>query len=223
MAAFKWSRRRGWVALTGAAACALVLGFLTLSTAAQTGKGIWGIAFVIAITAIAAVCALVATEGAPWDAEHWSAWLEPRPIAFVYLAVFGAFGVTSTGLALIPSPPAATDVSSPPRATRPATPRIRLKLPGIWGETGCSVTYRFVIRGRAVTVDSVRRPSGFPPHHLVATIVSAEGDVMHVTGDTPPRARGRAATFTYATNGVIERLTWNDQVRPVPLELDRCE
>lgn len=109
--------------------------------------------------------------------------------------------------------------------TGPVTPqpaRVRLKLPGLWGETGCGVTYRFTLRDDALVVDSVRQPAGSNPYHLIATVTRSEGDIMEVRGERPEAARGRAATFTYASNGVIEHLTWNDQSGPVPLELDRC-
>lgn len=233
MAIPKWSRRKGWLALTVAAACALSLVFLILSSAVETGKGLWAAFFVLIIGGIGAIAGLFATEGAPLDARHWTAWLQPRPISFLFLAIFGSAGFMLDVLSIfeprpaVESQPGAIEqgvneirVAVAPKATE--LPRIRLKLSGIWGEPGCAVTYRFAIRERALIVDSVRRPAGTPPHHLVATIVREHGDVMNITGEEPATARGKATTFTYVTNGVIERLTWDDETTPVPLELDRC-
>lgn len=221
-------------ALAVAAGCALALAFLVGSTALDKDAGPWAKAFLFLLGVIAVLAALFASSDAPVGARRWTAWLKARPIALIFVAIFAAFGVMTDALSLLAPRPA---VESAPgaieagineirKAVRPKAaepPRIRLKLPGVWGEPGCAVTYRFAIRDRALIVDSVRRPAGAPPHHLVATIIGAGGDVMNVAGEEPAAARGTAATFTYATNGVTERLMWDDQVRPVPLELDRCE
>lgn len=234
MAIPRWSRRTGWTALALAGACALGLFLLVRSAAMESGKGMWVAALLLVVGALASVSALFATEGAPVGAKRWSTWLQPRPIAILFAAIFIGFGAMTDALALFEPRPA---VESQPGAIergvnairtavapkQAAPPRIRLRLAGVWGEPGCAVTYRFRIADRALTVDSVRRPAGTAPHHLVASITSADGDVMNVVGERPANARGKAATFSYATNGLIEHLTWDDQVRPVALELDRCE
>jgi len=198
----------------------------------ETGTSAWAIVLVIAIALIAAATALITKEGVPWDGR-WSDWLQPRPIAYVYIAIFAAFGIAGGVLSQIDSGSEPGRDSSEvregidrilaevrPRSVPPA--RILLKLPGVWGETGCAVTYRFQLRDRALLVDSIRHPPATTAHHLVATITSAEGDVMNVTAEQPETARGKAAVFTYNTNGATERLMWDDRVRPVPMELDRC-
>ena len=233
MAKLKLSRRSALTALAVAAACALILAFLVGSTALDKDAGPWAKAFLFLLGVIAVLAALFASSDAPVDARRWTAWLKPQPIALLFMAIFAAFGTMTDALSLFAPRPA---VESEPGAIekgvkeiraavipRPvATPRVRLKLPGTWGEPGCAVTYRFRIRDGALIVDALRRPPGAPPYRLVATIVGADRDVLHAVGEQPEAARGRAATFTYVMNGVTERLTWDDQSGPVPLELDRC-
>lgn len=237
MASLKWSRRTGWVALALAAACAVALATLMATLAIRSGLGALAVLLLLAFGAIASFIALFANAGAPWKKRGWSAWLQPRPIAFIFLAMFAGLGMMGNVQSLLESlwsrpgvsesAPGAiekgvkqilTKVAPPPAAP----PRIRLKLPGVWGEPGCRVTYRFAIRDQALLVDAERRPDGAPPYRLVATITASEGDAINVTGEQPASARGKAATFTYWTNGATERLTWDDQVSPAPLELDRC-
>lgn len=239
MAIPKWSRRTGWVALLVAAGCALALAFLVTSSAIEMGKGPWVALFLFVLGALAAFTALFATESAPWDARHWTAWLKPRPIAFIFLAIFAGFGTMTNALALFEPRPAVesapgaiettvnaieTTAKEIREAVRPKAqepPRIARKLPGVWGEPGCAVTYRFGVTGEALTIETVLRPPNTSPWRGVATIVSKDGDVMQVRMEQPDR--GAAVTFTYLTNGVTERLRWHDQSRPVPLDLDRCE
>ena len=198
MAIPKWSRRTGWRALAVAGACALALFLLVGSTAIETGKGLWVALLLFATGLLASISALFATQGAPVGAKRWTTWLQPRPIAILFGAIFVGFGAMTDALALFEPRPA---VESEPGAieqgvnairaavtpTRAAVPRIRLKIVGIWGETGCAVTYRFQISDRALSVDSVRHPAGTAAHHLIATIIRADGDVMDVTGETPRR------------------------------------
>jgi hypothetical protein len=189
--------------------------------------------FLFAAGVLASLSALLATEGAPVGARRWMTWLQPRPIAFLFGAIFVGFGTMTDALALFEPRPATESepgaiekgVNQILTAVGPepsAVPRIRLKLPGVWGEPGCAVTYRFRISDRALLVDSLRHPAGTAPHHLIATIVRVDSDLMDVFGEQPEEARGKAATFTYFTNGRTERLTWDDQTSIVPLELDRC-
>lgn len=219
-----WSRRKGWIAFAAAGACALILAALVVLRAIGAGSGPWAVLSLLAVGIVTFVTTLLVTEGAPWQSEQWTDWLEVQPISFIFLAIFAAIGAMLVVLDLIGSDEFNTKqvvIERPPKSGPP--PRIRLKLPGIWGEQGCAVTYRFQIRERAVIVDSVLRPAGRQPHHLVATIISAEGDVMNVAGEQPEIARGKAATFTYVWNGATEQLIWDDQVGQVRLELDRCQ
>jgi hypothetical protein len=219
------------MALAVAGACALSLFLLVGSTAMETGKGPWIALALFAVGVIASLAALFATQGAPLGAKRWATWLQPRPIAFLFAAIFVGFGAMTDALALFEPRPA---VESEPGAieqavnairaavapTPPAPPRIRLKIVGIWGEPGCAVTYRFRIEGQALIIESVRPPPATAPWRGVATILSARGDIMEVRMEQPER--GGAVTFTYLTNGVTERLRWHDQSRSVPLDLDPC-
>lgn len=237
MASLKWSRRTGWAALAVAAACAVALATLMATIAVRSGMSALVVLLLLAFGAVASFIGLFANQGAPWKEGRWSAWLQPRPIALIFLAAFAGLGMMGNVQSLLASLWSRPDVmESAPGAIEKgvrqiltevapapaAPPRIRLKLPGVWGEPGCAVTYRFRIEERALLVDAERRPRGAAPYRLVASITGAEGDALNVTGEAPETARGKAATFTYATNGVTERLTWDDQVGPVPLELDRC-
>jgi hypothetical protein len=227
-----WTRRKGWIAAAFAAAWAVILVFLVISTAIGSESGVWAAILVLALGVIGFIATLLVTEGVPWGADDWSDWLQKRPMASIYIAMFAALGVMTGALGLLQRSPS---IESKPGAIEKGIeeirtklglkshpPRIRLKLPGIWGERGCAVTYRFQLRERVVLVQSVRRPGGTPPFRLVATITSVNGDIMTVVGEEPDTARGKAATFTYESNGMTERVTWDDQVSPVPLELDRC-
>jgi hypothetical protein len=229
----RWSRRLGYLALVIAAVCALILFVLVLTSALESGKGLLAAAFLMIVGALATVSTLVAEDGAPVGAPRHSAWLRPRPIGFLFVAIFIGFGTMTNALALFEPRPA---VESQPHAIEnnvneilthviphPAPPpRILSRIGGVWGEPGCAVTYRFRIVDRALIIDSLRQPPHTEPYHLVATITPASGDVLNVVGEEPATARGSAATFTYSTNGVVQRLRWDDRVRPVPLDLDRC-
>ena len=98
--------------------------------------------------------------------------------------------------------------------------RVVQRMPGIWGEQGCAVTYRFAIQESAVLISSVRRPQGASYWSAILTIVAPpRGDVMETREES---AAAAAVTFTYFTNGVIERMRWHDRRRSVTLDLDRC-
>lgn len=235
MASLRWSRRMGWTMLTIAALCALALGYLVASTALDKDTSDWAKAFLFGLGAIAVVAALLISEGSPWDARHWTSWLQPRPIAALFVAIFISFGLLTDALSLLEPRPAVEtepgiienmvrDIHSGTHVegTRGAPPRILQRIGGTWGEPGCAVTHRFQVRDAALIIEGQRRPAGAPPFRRVATITSARGDVLHSVGDQPTEDRGKSATFTYSTNGVIERLTWNAQVSEAPLVLDRC-
>ncbi|HEX6374588.1 MAG TPA: hypothetical protein VFZ91_02600 [Allosphingosinicella sp.] len=241
MSKFKWRRTTGWLVLALAILCAALLFLLVAGTALDKETGAWAKASLLLIGATAAVAALVVGNDEAWKAKRTGAWLQPRPLAGLFVAIFAAFGVMTDALSLFEPRPAVESepgtiergveqISGDVRqilaktAPHPVAPaRIAQVLPGLWGEPGCGVAYRFSIREQAVIVDAERRPAGAPAYRLVATITSARGDVLEVRGEEPRSARGKAATFTFATNGATERLTWDDQASEVPLELDRCE
>lgn len=213
---------------------------LISTTALDKNTGAWAKAFLFLIGALAAVATLVAGNEAAWKAKRRTAWLQPRPLSGIFLAIFVAFGAMTDALSLFEPRPA---VESEPGAVEGSVnqikgdvrqilakvapsasvrARIARRLPGLWGEPGCTVTYRFAIRDRALIVETERRAPGAPPYRLVATITALQGDVLEARGEEPAAARGSAATFTYVTNGSTERLSWDDQINPVRLELDRC-
>jgi hypothetical protein len=233
MATLRAKRRTGWIALGVAAACAVSLVYLLGSTALDKDASDWAKTLLFALGALAAVATLMSSDGMPWRARTFTAWLQPRPVALLFIAIFVAFGVMTDALSLFEPRPAietrpgaieerVNEIRAMVAPRTGSEARIREKLPGLWGEPGCRVAYRFALQRDALTVEWERRPVGEGPYRLVATIVRAEGDIMDVRGEEPEPARGRAATFTYVTNGSTERLNWDDQSSPVPLELDRC-
>ena len=231
----RWSRGFGYLGLAVAAACAAVLFILVLTSTFDTGKGLWTATFLAVVGVIASGSALFAEEGGPAGARDRSAWLKPRAIGFVFIAIFFGFEAMAAALALFEPRPAVETAPHaienkvdrilthvPPDAPPPSPPRILSRIEGEWGEPGCAVTYRFRIVDRSLTVDSLLRPPHAPPYHLVATVTQVRGDVLDVVGEEPATARGKAARFTYITNGAVQRLRWDDRVMPVPLDLDRC-
>ncbi|QLC25919.1 hypothetical protein HFP57_13390 [Parasphingopyxis algicola] len=104
-------------------------------------------------------------------------------------------------------------------------PSIISEISGLWGEIDppCELTWRIELAGEALVAEMIRRPEGVAPFRLIANITSTDRDTMRVVGEEPMSARGRAATFNYATNGVTERLFWYDESRDSErLELRRC-
>jgi len=240
VAILRWRRRTGWAALAVAVVCIFSLFILVGTTALDKNTGDWAKAFLFLLGVVAVVSTLLATDEMPWRARRLTSWLQPRPVSALFLAVFLAFGVMTDALSLFEPRPAiesragsiesgVNQIKGDMRrlltknaADSPAASRVAQRLPGLWGEPGCAVAYRFRIEDQALIVDAERRPAGAPPYRLIATITGMRGDVLEARGEEPAAARGLAATFTYVTNGATERLGWDDQVSPVPLELDRC-
>lgn len=207
----KWSPRLGLTAAGITAICSAGLIYLVGMHVMSRGAGIGLIVFACMMAIVTLLASIFAKGGRLVEKRQWSAILQPEPLAKVFLAVLAGVAMISTIVGLVDPVPA-----SPPE------PRIMQAIGGSWGEPACTVVYRFHVQGRALMVDGARQPSGTPPFHLLATITNAQDDVLEVRGEDPPTARGKAATFTYVTNGRTERLTWDDQTGPVPLELDRC-
>lgn len=228
------SRKWGLAALGVAGACALIFLALIISTVIETRRGLLVGAFILAVGVLAAVAAIASSGEAPVPGRHWTAWLKPRPIGILFVAIFAGLATVTDLLSLVEPRPA---VESAPGAlekgvhriekrlrtfgdpqTRPA--RVLARLPGDWGEPGCAVTYRFRIREQAILVRSLRGPAGKPGWSTVYTMVAPpQGDKIEAREETPAAP---AYTFTYETNGVTERLRWHDRRRPVPLDLQRC-
>lgn len=97
---------------------------------------------------------------------------------------------------------------------------IRQKLPGIWGESGCKVTYRFSIQSNAVALTSIRNQPGMHDYNATASIVSEQGNKL-VTSSTSPE-RGITVELTYSSDGIQERLVHHDKRNDVMQEFVRC-
>ena len=93
-------------------------------------------------------------------------------------------------------------------------------------EAGSGLLGNFTING--VPVEQRLIPGGGSASgagarfHVDVAYRSVQTDTLNVVGESPADAKGEAVAFTYVTNGVIERLVWDDQGGEVPLELDRC-
>ena len=214
----------------------LVLGAAYYVGGAALDKNVSGPAklFLVAL-ALAAVGVAVFTERRVLNVRCWRSLTQPRPVAALY-SIFLVFLTTIVGILPLIEPRSVntSDLDAGierikqhidgPRATQahPPVPRITQKLPGLWGEQDCAVTFRFAVRDEALIVDAERRPPGTSPFRLVARITGSRGDVMEVRGLEPREAEGIAATFTYESAGDVERLLWDDQISPHPSELERC-
>lgn len=139
----------------------------------------------------------------PWTRTFWRGQAEKR--SWGLLVVVAATLATASGLLpmlehFIPRP----------------QPRILSKLPGLWGPEGCGVVFRFRIRDSALIITQERRRPGDPPYYAIATITNMDGDMLQTVGEEPLESAGHSSTFTYFTNGVTERLSWNDRLHAIP-------
>ncbi len=101
-----------------------------------------------------------------------------------------------------------------------ASSLIRQKLPGIWGEAGCKVTYRFAVASNAVALESARNEPGMKHYKATATIISEHGSRL-VTSSTTPE-QGVTVELTYRFDGIQERLIHHDKRSNVMQEFVRC-
>jgi hypothetical protein len=224
VANLRWSRRTGWIALSITLLCGLVIAYLIFSNAAEKESG-WLVVLLFGAIGGAALATNIIVSGDPTNgARHWSAWLQPKPIALIFASlVYGGSLLASMLPLLDPEPATKNDIAEAvdkiltPKTALP--PRIVEKLPGFWGEPGCRWTYQFSIKGKALIVDRIN-PANAPRMRSVGTIIKSEGDVMNTTTEAPKS--GPAVTFTYTTNGVTERLIWDDNSKSAALELVRC-
>jgi hypothetical protein len=102
---------------------------------------------------------------------------------------------------------------------------------GRWGEERCASTYDFTLQDRALIVQSVKDAPGLEPMKWVFTIISdgnrpgASGEKLSVieAAEVEGFIKSQSVTFTYATNGVTERLTWDGRdPRQNTHHLGRC-
>lgn len=159
--------------------------------------------------------------------------MRPQALSGIALAILTAFGALTDAVSLLSPRPVVE--SEPLKIERQlqtlvdhaegktTTPSMALaKIPGVWGEPGCGVTFRFAVEGKALNVTAEKLPPGAAPYQLIAVIDHVEHMSIVVHGEHPAEARGRAASFTLASIGGLERLVWDDKSLPTPVELDRC-
>jgi hypothetical protein len=212
--------RIGWTVAAVSAACIAGLLYLLGAQMRAKGAGGWLIAFVCLVAVLTALASILVQDDEAIRKRNLGALLELRSISMLFLAVGAGLGMVTMILDLVEPTPTSSPPPPPPAPPSSRQPRIKSEIQDFWGEPGCAVVYRFVIRDRALIIDRVRRPLGAPALHRVATIILAEGDVLDVRGEED--APGQAATFTYVTNGVTERLYWNDQALRSIEELLPC-
>jgi hypothetical protein len=207
----KWSPPIGWTVASIVATCGAALIYLAGRQLLDKGTSAWLTAFACLIAVITLIATIVVSDEKAIKRRDWRALVQFRPMSMLFLAFVAASGIISTIGSLVE-----------PQSTATPPARIVQRIQGLWGQRNCTVTFRFSIREDALIIDAVRRPSGSPPYRLEATIMRRQGDVLDVLGERPHWARGMGARFTYFTNGVTERLTWDDQVDSLPSKLDRC-
>jgi hypothetical protein len=101
--------------------------------------------------------------------------------------------------------------------------KLRAAIPGLWGEDGCQMAYRFsVVEPAGIIIDWERRPAGEPAWRATGAIVTVRGNRIETRGELPASERGKAAAFEYVSNGAIEKLGWKDESRGLTMELVRC-
>jgi hypothetical protein len=133
-----------------------------------------------------------------------------RRAANIELVLFGVLAAVGGMVTILSEPPPPTLLA-----------RILEKMPGRWGERGCQVSMRFEIEGPALRIVLDRPPAGTNLGPISATIVSAVGDELESRATYPDGAR--SATFNYLTDGVTERLVWQDwSERRAPTTFYRC-
>ncbi|MEL6709055.1 MAG: hypothetical protein AAFP79_12305 [Pseudomonadota bacterium] len=106
------------------------------------------------------------------------------------------------------------------------------KLSGLWGEPGCSVTYRFDVLDRALKVTRVAREAGMGDLEIEFSIFpgvespSLEGErtTAFETVQVNGQHEGKNVTFRHITNGSTERIVWAHRKPPPPaITLENCE
>lgn len=98
--------------------------------------------------------------------------------------------------------------------------KIREALPGIWGEKGCEVTYRFDVKGRSVTLTSIKSVAGMRPYSASATIINEQGNKLVTSSNSPEQ--GVTVEMTYQFDGTTERLVHHDMRQDVRQDFVRC-
>lgn len=140
--------------------------------------------------------------------------LRTRRFAFLILAVLGAAALVA---GLLPVFDSVFGPSEKVVGQDKAAPSILAKIEGDWGEQDCAVSFRFTLKDRALTIDSLRTPAGQARYRSVSTVVAASDDRLETRGED-----FRGAVFSYWTNGIAEQLIWDDGRDTPPSKLRRC-
>lgn len=226
----KWSKPVGWACIILISTASVFLTYLVIADAVKKDAGVF-VAIFLALLLLAWVGSeLFLTKDRRYK-TYLSSLITPWGVSKFGLVVIGGPLAISQALPLFdPGPLTKTDVETAvvkglekQAKGQISTARILSKIEGLWGEPGCKVAYRFSLAGQTgLAIDWERRPAQEKPWRATATIILANGDVIESRGETPIEEKGQAATFTYQTNGLNEKLVWDYQSGETPLELDKC-
>ena len=184
--------------------------------------------FILALLAVALLIEWMRAEELH-EGRHWTALLRPGKLAYIgFVAIFTPLGVSQVLPLFDPGPLTSKDVRT--AVSQELGDRDKLAqsavlglVPGLWGEVGCESAFRFRISPpKALEIIWERRPENREVWRATATIIALHADGIETRGETPQSERGKAASFTYRTNGMDEQLTWTDEGRDLSMELVRC-
>ncbi len=224
----KLSRRTAIFCLTIIGVISGVLIWNVLAAAFAKNSGWIAGGFILSLLAVALLIEWMRAEELH-DGKHWTALLRPGKLAYIgFVAIFTPLGVSQVLPLFDPGPLTSKDVRAAVSQELGNRDQLAQKavlglIPGLWGEVGCKSAYRFrVTPPRALEIIWERRPSNREVWRATATITALHDDRIETRGETPQDERGKAASFTYRTNGMDEQLTWTDEGRDLSMELVRC-
>lgn len=199
------------------------------------------VTLMVGVGAAIAQYMLAPKSGGSMRRPFWTTW---KGLATLFLACVAGASAMSLLLPLLDPPPATektvTDDGEKTRselieakdeilaALSPSQRAIIEVIPGLWGEAGCRVVYRFRIEQDAVLIDLVRKEPGMAGYSMGASLIpGGVGERLYavVERSTEPDESKDSLEFTYRATGASERLIWlnRDQDDVAGLELDRCD
>lgn len=235
----RWSKW-GWI--VAVVAGAIIVGFLTWLVAgsvAARGVPIWTILLTVLVG--------VAFGFADWYArgrfktgEGWRALKSRRWLAQLGMSIFFGLGaglfvqqfIRPTEFDILKAGQAKADrkLDTVIAQTAPKPWRAFDNLDGLWGEElgGCKVVYRFERRDHGLIVTLVRKEPDMADYRMTASLhPGGQGDVARATlksSTASDETTGQTLVFTYANDGVTERLDWLNENRSNAgaLKLEPC-
>lgn len=239
-----WPMVWRWALLCVALSCGVALLAMAMSATLEKGAPFWAPPLLLAVM-IGTIVATLATSDFHFGRGGLKrAIIEPRNVPIVYIVMVGAFGSSKDVYELfeprvydkvaevaksadvIRNDTAATRVIVERMAATPARSPVLDKLPGHWGEQepACGVVWDIrIVDDKAMIAEIITRPPGQPPYRLVARIEKTTDDTLHIVGEEPADARGSSAVLRYSSDGITERLVWDDEKRASDLqEYRRC-